>query len=270
MDVPTEPVRDAGRNAVHRLRLDLAHRIADLLQRDPGRLDQAVEVGLIRREWLERPGEEPLSTSTPVEVVERMLERQIEKRPSLLPALGLTAIQVLSAGSSEDGAEGVPTRLAVAFTDLEGFTRYTAASGDEAASQLLADHHRTMGPIVRSRGGRIVKRLGDGLLLTFNAPEAAVLACLELVGHPPAPLRVRAGVHIGDIVVSMDDVIGHVVNVAARVAESAKGGEVLATGDVKDAIGVARGYTFGPARRRTFKGLGESVRVSRVRMLDDK
>ena len=268
MGVPPEPVRDAGRNAVHRFRLSLAGRIADLLQRDPHRLDQAVEVGLIRREWLERPGEGPLSTSTPVEVVERMLERQIEKRPSLLPSLGLTAIQVLSAGSSDDGAEGVPTRLAVAFTDLEGFTRYTARQGDEAASHLLAEHHRTTGPIVRSRGGRIVKRLGDGLLLTFTEPEAAVMACLELVGSPPEPLRVRAGIHLGEIVVSMDDVIGHVVNVAARVAESAKGGEVLVTGDVKNAVTAPHGYAFGPARKRTFKGLGESVPISKVRRLE--
>jgi len=266
MTSPTDPVRDAGRNAVTRLRLNLAHRIADLLQRDPHRLEQAVEVGLIRREWLERPGEEPLSTSTPVEVVERMLERQVEKRPSLLPALGLTAIQVLSASAADDGAEGVPTRLAVAFTDLEGFTRYTAREGDEAASQLLAEHHRTIGPIVRSRGGRIVKRLGDGLLLTFPEAEAGVLACLELVAHPPEPLRVRAGMHLGEVVVSLDDVIGHVVNVAARIAESAKGGEVLVSGDLKAAVGTPHGYSFGPARKRTFKGLGETIPVSRVRL----
>ena len=77
----------------------------------------------------------------------------------------------------------------------------------------------------------------------------------------------RAGIHLGEIVVSMDDVIGHVVNVAARVAESAKGGEVLVTGDVKTAVGPPRGFVFGPARRRTFKGLGESVPVSRVRTI---
>jgi adenylate cyclase len=102
-------------------------------------------------------------------------------------------------------------------------------------------------------------------LLTFPEPEAAVLACLELVANPPRPLRVRAGVHLGEIVVSMDDVIGHVVNVAARVAESAKGGDVLVTGDVKAAVGTPHGFVFGPARRRSFKGLGESVPVSKVR-----
>src|SRR5207245_6186954 len=118
------------------------------------------------------------------------------------------------------------TRLVRACTGLERLTRYTARQSDEAASHLLAEHHRTIGPIVRSRGGRIVKRLGDGLLLTFPEPEAGVLACLELVASPPEPLRVRAGMHLGEVVVSLDDVIGHVVNVAARIVESAKGGEV--------------------------------------------
>src|SRR5439155_20832638 len=133
---------------------------------------------------------------------------------------GLSTIQVLSSTSEGDGGEGVATELTVAFTDLEGFTAYTANEGDEAASRLLAEHHREVGPIVRSRGGKVAKRLGDGLLLTFPEPAAAVIACVELVGAEPAPLRLRAGIHLGDVVVTRDDVIGHVVNVAARVAES--------------------------------------------------
>ena len=152
-----------------------------------------------------------------------------------MAAMGLSAIQLLSANGEDDDESGTgqTVRLTVAFTDLEGFTRFTERNGDDAASQLVADHHRTVGPIVRSRGGRIVKRIGDGLLLTFPEPEAGVLACLELVDTPPPPLRLRAGLHVGDVVMTRDDVVGHVVNVAARVAESAKGGEVIVTGDVQ-------------------------------------
>ena len=84
--------------------------------------------------------------------------------------------------------------MCIVFTDLEGFTPFTAAHGDAAAQELVAEHHRTVGPIVRSRGGRIVKRLGDGLMLSFPSPESAVLGALELVDDPPAPLRLRAGV----------------------------------------------------------------------------
>ena len=80
----------------------------------------------------------------------------------------------------------------------------------------------------------------------------------------PAPLRLRAGVHCGEAVVTRDDVIGHVVNVAARVTEAARGGEVLATGAAVEAAGSLRGVEVSRGRRRTFKGLDEPVRVHRV------
>jgi adenylate cyclase len=257
--------RQAGWSALSTVRRSLAERVADLLRRDPERLAAAVEMGLVRREWLDSPGRgEPVSTATPVEVVERFLERSVEQRPSLLPSLGLTAIQVLSSAAEDEPGEGLAMRLAVTFTDLEGFTRYTARAGDDAASRLLAEHNRRVGPVVRSRGGRIVKHLGDGLLLTFPEPEAAVLACLELVAVQPEPLRLRAGVHLGEVVVTRDDVIGHVVNVAARVAESARGGQVLVTGEVRDATEGLAGVAMGRRHRRLFKGIEEPVPVCRA------
>ena len=251
--------RRRGEEAVRAAKRALASGIADVLRKDPERLAQAVETGLVSREWLERPGETPVSEATPVEVMERWLERSVEQKPSVLASLGLNAVQVLS-WRGEEGEGGQTARLAVVFTDLEGFTAFTSANGDEAASRLLTEHLLAAGPVVRSRGGRQVKRLGDGLLLTFPAAEAAVLACLELV-EAATPLRLRAGVHVGDVVVRRDDVLGHVVNVSARVTESAKGGQVLVTGDVRDAVGELHGVRFGRARRRRFHGIDQSVLV---------
>jgi adenylate cyclase len=156
--------------------------------------------------------------------------------------------------------------LTVTFIDLEGFTAFTAKEGDESASRLLAEHQRVVGPIVRSRGGRTVKHLGDGLLLTFLNPEAAVLAGLELVEARREPLRLRVGLHLGEVLVMRQhDVVGHVVNVAARVAESARGSEVLATGAVRDAVVRLPGVSFGRVQHRAFKGVAESVPVYPVR-----
>src|SRR6201995_4638917 len=108
----------------------------------------------------------------------------------------MTASHVLATpdGERETYAEsGAPIELTVAFTDLEDFTIYTQAEGDDAASRLLIGHHRASESIVRSRGGRVLKRLGDGLMLTFPQPEAAVLACLGLgEAGPPIP---RGGIH---------------------------------------------------------------------------
>ena len=121
-----------------------------------------------------------------------------------------------------------------------------------------------MRPLVAGRGGLLVKRLGDGLLLTFSQPEAAVLACLELVDAQPEPLRLRAGVHTGQVVVMRDDIIGHVVNTAARVAEIATGSEVLATQDVTSAVQLPT-VTFGEVRDERFKGIEEPVKICSVR-----
>jgi adenylate cyclase len=265
----TSAAEDAGRAAVQGVKVKLARGVAQLLKRDPEHAARAVEMGFISRDWLDRPGEAPVSEATPVDVLERILQRSVEQKPSVLATLGLTTLQALSWRGEDASDEGVPVRLAVAFTDLEGFTGWTAAEGDAAASQLLADHHRAVGPVVRSRGGRVVKRLGDGLLLTFATPEAAVLACLDLVAIQPEPLRLRAGVHVGDVLLTRDDVLGHVVNVAARVTESARGGEVMATDAVEEAVADLPSVSFGRLRRRRFKGVEEVVRVGRVLPVHD-
>jgi adenylate cyclase len=155
--------------------------------------------------------------------------------------------------------DGAPVELTVAFTDLQGFTTYTEAEGDDAASRLLIGHHRASAPIVRGRGGRVVKCIGDGLMLTFPAPEAAVLACLELADAAPLPLR--AGVHGGTVLLTGDEVIGRVVNLAARITESAKGSELVVTDHVRAALGDMRGVRFDGPYTRSFKGIEETVPV---------
>ena len=258
-----DEARAKGASAVGQVRVSLAERAAELLRRDPGLTDTAVEVGLVDREWLEAPGQHPVRTTPALDVVQRFLERSVERRPSALGAIGLNAIQLLSYDHPAGTADAPSSPVAVAFTDLEGFTRFTARHGDEAARALLAEHHLQVGPVVRSRGGRVVKRIGDGLMLSFPSAEAAVHAALDLV-ELPSVLRLRAGVHCGEAVVTADDLIGHDVNVTARVAAVATGGQVLATAHLRDQVGDLRGVRFGRARRRTFKGVGEPVSVCPV------
>jgi len=259
-----------GRAAVHSFRRGVARKVVDML-RERDMLDGFMDAGLVSREFVENPhGDTPFSDTAPLEMVERMLERSIERKPSLIAGLGLSTIQLLAnKGEEEEGAAGTTARLTIAFTDLEGFTRFTERRGDEEASHLLVEHHRTVGPIVRSRGGRVVKRLGDGLMLSFPSSEAAVLAAIELLPAAPEELRLRAGVHCGEVMTTRDDVIGHVVNVAARVAEAAKGDEVLVTTVVRDEARELPDVEFTRARRRNFKGVGEPISVCRARSLRD-
>jgi adenylate cyclase len=199
----------------------------------------------------------------------RFIERTVERHPSKLSSLGLSAVQLLSSddGGGTDG-EGPSRILTVVFTDLEGFTAYTDAHGDEAALTLLAEHHQLAAPTVRRWKGRIVKHLGDGLLCTFPQPAQGIRAALDLQASAPDPLRLRAGVHMGEAAVTRTDVVGHVVNVAARVCEAAKGGQVLATADVVEAATAAGGIArvrVGRMKSRRMKGVKTPVRLCEVR-----
>ena len=122
---------------------------------------------------------------------------------------------------------------AIAFTDLAGFTEYTAVQGDEAAVRLLSLQERLVRNEIRDRG-RIVKELGDGLMLWFGDACDAVVSALTLQERfeqyqleEDLPLWVRIGIHFGRPVRRGRDFVGHDVNVAARIVDLAAPGEVL-------------------------------------------
>ncbi|HEY6472672.1 MAG TPA: adenylate/guanylate cyclase domain-containing protein [Acidimicrobiales bacterium] len=275
--------REAGAATFAALRRATARKAAEMIRSDPDDAATALEIGLVDEEWLQAPGDRPISSSTPGEIMRRFLERTVERHPSKLSSLGLTAVQLLS--SEEDGlgagagrgAGGAAGPLTVVFTDLEGFTAYTDAHGDAAALALIGEHHERARPTVRRWKGRIVKHLGDGLLCTFPEPLSGLRAAIELQASAPDPLRLRAGVHMGEAVVTKTDVVGHVVNVAARVCEAAKGGQVLATADVVEAAAAGSpspragdsrdapaGVRLGRMKSRRMKGVKTPVRLCEV------
>jgi adenylate cyclase len=262
---PVQRARTVGELTMASLRRSVSERLADMIRDDAAWAEQAADVGLIDRAWLESPSDHPFKTAPPAEMVQRFLERTAEQRPSVLASMGLNALQGLSLVRADPHDVAEATALTVMFTDLEGFTRFTTDRGDDVAAALISDHQRLVGPVVRSRGGRIVKRLGDGLMLTFPAPEAAVLAGLEMVGTVQEPLRLRAGLHVGEAVVTHDDMFGHIVNVAARITEQAKGGVVLASVDVRDAVVPLPGVRFTRARRTRLKGV-EPISLCRIEL----
>jgi hypothetical protein len=79
--------RTAGASTLDGLRRVLARKAAELIRNDPDEAARALEVGIVDRRWLERPGEHPISTAAPAAIVERFLERSVEQRPSRLANL---------------------------------------------------------------------------------------------------------------------------------------------------------------------------------------
>ncbi len=127
------------------------------------------------------------------------------------------------------------------FLDITGYTRLTQERGDAAAAQLADQLGRLVQRISVTHGGRPVKWLGDGVMFHFPNPGPGVLAAIEMVAGvseaelPPA----HVGLHAGPVIFQEGDYYGQTVNVAARIAEYARPGEVIVSQAVVDASGGA-------------------------------
>ncbi len=142
-------------------------------------------------------------------------------------------------------AAGLHSRLerppAMCFLDVTGYTRLTQERGDAAAADLAEQLGRLVQRTSVRHGGRPVKWLGDGVMFYFPSPGPGVVAALEMVegvveaGLPPA----HVGLHAGPVIFQEGDYYGQTVNVASRIAEYARPGEVLVSQEVVDATGAA-------------------------------
>ncbi|MGH2455034.1 MAG: adenylate/guanylate cyclase domain-containing protein [Candidatus Limnocylindria bacterium] len=128
---------------------------------------------------------------------------------------------------------------AMCFLDISGYTRLTAERGDSAAAALAEQVARLVQRTALQHGGRPVKWLGDGVMLYFPEAGPGVLAALGMLegvaeaGLPPAHI----GLHAGPILFQEGDYYGQTVNVAARIGEYARPGEVLVSQEVVEAAG---------------------------------
>jgi adenylate cyclase len=239
------------------------------LDREPSLLSMAR--GIRRR----LPGDErfgdPLSTAgrAPVEVIARGVSALQPGRESVAKELGLSALQVWQSVSEATGRGRGDLEMALLFTDLVGFSSWALRAGDAAVLELLREVGTAVEAVILRHDGRIVKRLGDGLMATFLSAEEAVEAALdaqdavreiEVDGYVP---RMRAGVHWGRPRKLGGDFLGVDVNVAARVTDAAKAGQVL----VSDAL-LARidrdGMQTGRTKRLRADGAPSNLRVARI------
>ncbi len=204
------------------------------------RVEQSPTLVHVARRVRERlPGDaefgDPLSTagSDQPQVVGRRLSQLTSERPGLLRETGLSALQVWESISEKQGRGRGKERLAVVFTDLAAFSDWALMAGDDEAVRLLRDVDCAMEPCMRERGGRVVKRMGDGLMAVFADPSDALealtasreqLTDVSAKGYKP---RFRAGIHVGKPRKLGGDYFGVDVNIAARLAEQAAPDEVL-------------------------------------------
>jgi len=163
------------------------------------------------------------------------------------------------------GAETVERTFS--FVDLAAFTALTEAHGDLDAVDLL-DHFVGLARQSLSAGDELVKSIGDAVMLASPGPGAAVAAlaglwerCSETSGF----LLPRAGAHHGPAISRDGDYLGGTVNLAARVAGHAGGGQVLATSAVADAAR-ASGFQVAELGPRQLRNVAAPVELFEIRL----
>ena len=163
---------------------------------------------------------------------------------------------------------------AIAVADVVGYSRLMEI--DEAGTLAALRERRTgiLQPIVRTHDGRIVKVMGDGVLMEFASAVNAVTAAIELqrrMAEANAALPkarhvvLRIGINLGDIVIEGSDVYGDGVNVAARLESLAEPGAICVSRSVHDQVARRLDCGFDDLGPKTLKNIAEPVHVYRVR-----
>jgi class 3 adenylate cyclase len=186
--------------------------------------------------------------------VDEVASTVASERPSLRPA------------AAPDGT------VTILFSDIEASTTLNERLGDVRWLELLREHNRLVRDRVQACGGFEVKSQGDGFMIAFPSARRAVQCAraiqdgvaADLAKHPDGPIRVRIGLHTGEAIRQESDFYGKNVAVAARIADQARGGEILASSVVKQLTESAGDVGFEDGREVELAGLAGTHAVYKV------
>jgi adenylate cyclase len=235
-----------------------AARVADNVRRLDRRPGAVEALRRLRRALPGDPGfGDPLSAAGQegASPIARIADRLFDEEPRASRELGLGALQVWQSLLEHAGRGQGEQEVTILFTDIVGFSEWALLAGDEDALLLLREVAAVSEPAVVAHRGKVVKRLGDGLMAVFPAPQLAFdavtevrsrLAEVSVAGYRPV---IRAALHCGRPRAIGGDYLGVDVNIAARLAEKAAAGEVLVSGSVVDGLDAERVAT---RRKKSF------------------
>jgi adenylate cyclase len=175
-----------------------------------------------------------------------------DEQPELAPSLG--------AMSSPDGA------LTLLFCDIEDAAEIMEELGAERAAELLRDHRTIVERIVEHHGGTVARSHDDGFMVAFDSAHAGLRCAIDLqssladrtVPGGDRPLRLRVGLHSGSVITNDKELYGRNVVLGARIADRARGGEILVSATAKEYTETDPNFRFEERGEHRFKGvLGE-------------
>jgi len=159
---------------------------------------------------------------------------------------------------------------AIVVADLVGYSAMMEKS-EVVAAQRVAAVQQLIGEKAREFDGRVFNTAGDAALMEFPSAVESIRCASEVrtslaLGntHDGEPMRMRFGLHLADVIVQGDDLIGDGVNLAARIQQTAEPNDILVSGNLFDHVRRNSPYRFESLGERQFKNIGEPIPVYRV------
>jgi len=178
------------------------------------------------------------------------------------PLTAETIIGSLGSGQTEG-------TVSIMFTDVEGSTQLLSTRGFTESHEIMKAYETIVGEKISEHAGRRIKGLGDGVMVSFGSTRHAVECALDIqkainaysAANPQRQLKIRIGINTGEVVEEAGDFFGAAVNMAARVAGKAKGGQILVSEVVRQLVGPVSEVKFTYRGAYKLKGFPDRWRL---------
>jgi class 3 adenylate cyclase len=178
-------------------------------------------------------------------------------------SIDAVARAVESAPPPVPAIEGDSGTITIVFSDIESSTQRATSMGDTAWMKVLSAHNDIIKRRVDEWQGTIVKNQGDGFMLTFGGARRALRAMIGVQQdlrqfaeeRPEQGVRIRVGVHTGEVIAEDGDIFGKHVMLAARVGGLAEGGQIVVSSLVREIAGARGDLVFGEPAVVALKGI---------------
>jgi adenylate cyclase len=166
------------------------------------------------------------------------------------------------------------TNIAIMFADISGSTRLFEVLGDATARVTVSDTLELLTKVVHIHNGTVIKTIGDEIMCTFPTADNSANAATEMqetledaneMNEEGAPeIKIRVGMHYGPALLEGGDVFGDAVNVAARMAAQAKGGQIITTKSTVDLLQAIMRASTRFVDRAPIKGKKEDIEIFEI------
>ena len=163
--------------------------------------------------------------------------------------------------------------IGIMFADVAGSTQLFEVLGDDAARTTIAETLELLTNVTNGHGGTVIKTIGDEVMCTFPEADDSANAATEMqetledandMREEGPKIKVRIGMHFGPALLEGGDVFGDAVNVAARMAAQAKGGQIITTKTTIDLLDPITQATSRFVDRAPIKGKKEDIEIYEI------